>query len=274
MKLALRFLTCLSVSAMLGCGGGSSSSTVTNRSTNAPVLNGSYSFIALSKNAGTNIFTFGGPIQTDASGHVTANFGVTSVASAASTNTCFPAGSAGSFTGTLSPQGQLALSSVAINGQTISVTATVSTDGNNFFKGTSSYTIAGGCLGGDSGSLFISRLLTGTFTGSFLASGGLIGVTANFGPPGLPAADTSLPLTGSATFTNTAGCGGFTTATLTSGTQPGFLAAFTLATNLPGNTISFSGSTLDGTGLQFMGSFAITGGPCDGSKGQVTLKRI
>jgi hypothetical protein len=141
MKLALRFLTCLSVSAMLGCGGGSI--TKTNPG-NTPTINGSYSFIALSKNAGTNIFTFGGPIQTDASGHVTANFGVTSVASAASTNTCFPAGSAGSFTGTLSPQGQLALSSVAINGQTISVTATVSTDGNNFFKGTSSYTIAGG----------------------------------------------------------------------------------------------------------------------------------
>jgi hypothetical protein len=270
MKLALRFLLCLFSALILGCGSGSSSSTMTNRSANAPALNGSYSFIALSRNAGTNIFTFGGPIQTDASGHVTANFGVTSIAP---TNTCFPAGSAGSFTGTLSPQGQLALSSVVINGQTISVTATVSTDGNNFFRGTSSYTITGGCLAGDSGSLFISRLLTGTFTGSFLASGGLIGVTVNFGPPGLPAADTSLPLTGSATFSNTAGCGGFTTATLTSGTQPGFLAAFTLATNLPGNTISFSGSTLDGTGLQFMGSFAITGGPCDGSKGQVTLKR-
>jgi hypothetical protein len=144
MKFALRFLPYVCAALILGCGGSSSTTTMTNLPANVPVLNGSYSFIALSRNAGTNIFTFGGPIQTDASGHVTANFGVTSVASAASTNTCFPAGSAGSFTGTLSPQGQLALSSVAINGQTISVTATVSTDGNNFFKGTSSYTIAGG----------------------------------------------------------------------------------------------------------------------------------
>jgi len=60
---------------------------------------------------------------------------------------------------------------------------------------------------------------------------------------------------------------------MTSGTQPGLSAAFTLATNLVGNTISFNGGTLDGTGLQFVGSLAITGGPCNGSNGQVTLKK-
>ena len=275
MKSALHFLPCLLGALILGCGGNTvNKSPVNVPALNAPVLNGSYSFIALSRNAGTNIFTFGGPIQTDASGHVTANFGVTSVASVISTNTCFPAGSAGSFTGTLSPQGQLALSSVVINGQTINVTGTISTDGNNFFTGTSSYTITGGCLGGDSGSLFVSRLLTGPFTGSFVTTGGLVGVTVNFGQPGLPASDTSLPLTGSATFSNTAGCGGFTTATLTNGTQPGLQASFTLATNLAGTTISFNGSTLDQTGLQFIGGFVISGGPCDGNKGQVTLKKM
>jgi len=266
MKLALRLLPCLLGSAILGCGG-----TKTTPFTGNPLaLNGSYSFIAGSQIAGTNILTLGGPIQTDSIGHVTANFGVTSIAP---TNTCFPAGSAGSFSGTLSPQGQLSLTSVAINGQTISVTANISTDGNNFFTGISSYTISGGCLAGDHGSLFVSRLLTGQFTGSFLTTGGLVGVTVNFGPPGMPQSDTSFPLTGSATFSNTAGCGGFTTATLTSGTQPGLSAAFTLDSNLAGNTISFSGGTLDGTGLQFVGTFAITGGPCDGSKGQVTLKK-
>src|SRR3954464_5525012 len=163
MKLVVRFLLYLLVSAILGCGGGST--TMTNPGGNAPILNGSYSFIALSNLAGTNIFTFGGPIQTDTSGHVTGNFGVTSIGS---TNTCFPAGTAGSFTGTLSPQGQLALTSVAINGQTINMTATISTDGNNFFSGRPSYTITGGCLAGDHGSIFVSRLLTGPFTGSFL----------------------------------------------------------------------------------------------------------
>jgi hypothetical protein len=254
---------------ILGCGGGST--TMTNPPGNTPTLNSSYSFIALSKNAGTNIFTVGGPIQTDSSGHVTANFGVTSVGT---TNTCFPAGSAGSFTGTLSPQGQLSLTSGAINGQTISMTATISTDGNNFFKDRGSYTITGGCLGGDTGSFFISRLLTGPFTGSFLATGGLIGVTVTFGPPGLPNADTSFPLNGTATFSNTAGCGGFTTATITSGAEPGLNAAFTMATNLAGNTISFNGGTIEAaTGLQFGGSFAITSGPCNGSNGQVTLKK-
>ena len=95
MKLGLRFFPCLFISVILGCGG-----TMSNPSGNTPAVNGSYSFIALSKNAGTNIFTLGGPIQTDTSGHVTANFGVTSVGS---TNTCFPAGSAGSFTGTPKP---------------------------------------------------------------------------------------------------------------------------------------------------------------------------
>jgi hypothetical protein len=264
MKLALRFLPLVSGLLILGCGG---SSTTTG---NALSLNGSYSFIAGSQIAETNIFTFGGPIQTDASGHVTANFGVTSIGS---TNTCFPAGSAGSFRGTLSPQGQLALTSVAINGQTISVTGNVSTDGNNFFTGSNSYSISGGCLAGDHGSLFVSRLLTGTFTGSFLTTGGLVGVTVAFGPPGLPNADTSFPLTGMATFTNTAGCGGFTTATSTSGTEPGLQAAFTMATNLAGNTISFLGTTEDAAGEQFSGSFTITGGPCDGNHGSVTLNR-
>ena len=100
MKLVVRFLSCLLVSAILGCGSG----TITNPRGNPPALNGSYSFIGLSQNSGTNIFTLGGPMQTDPSGHVTANFGVTSIAN---TNTCFPAGSAGSFTGTLDPQGQL-----------------------------------------------------------------------------------------------------------------------------------------------------------------------
>ena len=95
-----RFLSYLLVSAILGCG----STTITDTPSNAPTLNGSYSFIALSHNAGTNIFTFGGPIQTDANGHGTANFGVTSVAP---TNTCFPAGSAGSFTGTRAVRGSL-----------------------------------------------------------------------------------------------------------------------------------------------------------------------
>jgi hypothetical protein len=150
-------------------------------------------------------------------------------------------GSAGSFTGTLSPQGQLSLTGVSINGQTISVTGTISTDGNNSFIGRPNYTVTAGCLGGDNGSLFVSNLLTGPFTGSFLATGGLIGVTVTFGPPGLPNADTSFPLTGTATFTNTAGCGGFTTGTLTSGAEPGLQAAFTVATNLAGNTISFTG---------------------------------
>ncbi len=266
MKLVLRFLPCLLGSVILGCGG----TKMTTSTGNPPSLNGSFSFIAGSQNAGTNIFTFGGPIQTDSSGHVTANFGVTSIAP---TNTCFPAGSAGSFSGTLNPQGQLSLSSVAINGQTISVTANISTDGNNFFLGNSTYTISGGCLAGNHGTLFVSRLLTGAFIGSFLTTGGLVAVTVNFGPPGMPAADTSFPLTGSATFSNTAGCGGFTTATLTTGTQPGLAAAFTLATNLAGNTIIFSGGTGDESGLQFIGTFAITGGPCDGSSGQVTLKR-
>src|SRR6476646_3137800 len=219
---------------------------------NSPTLNGSFSFIAGSHKAGTNIFTFGGPIQTDSNGHVTANFGVTSVGS---TNTCFPAGSAGSFTGTLSPQGQLSLTSVAINGQTISVTGTISIDGNNFFGGRPGYTITGGCLGGDHGTFFVSRLLTGPFTGSFLTTNGLVGATVTFGPPGLPNADTSFPLTGTATFSNTAGCGGFTTATMTNGTQPGLIVAFTMATDVAGTTISFNGTTIDGSGLQFVGSF-------------------
>jgi hypothetical protein len=266
MKSVVRVLSYLLVSVVLGCGSG----TITNPHGNSPNLNGSYSFIGLSQNSGTNIFTLGGPIQTDPSGHVTANFGVTSVGN---TNTCFPAGSAGSFTGTLDSQGQLSLNSGAINGQTINITGTVSTDGNNFISGRPSYTITGGCLGGDHGTFFVSRLLAGQFTGSFLTTNGLVSVTVNFGPPGLPNGDTSFPLTGTATFSNTAGCGGFTTGTITFGTQPGLQAAFIMATDVAGITLTFNGSTIDGSGLQFIGGFTITGGPCNGSNGQVTLKR-
>lgn len=262
MKNLALLLFWLSLLTFVACGGANGPSNP------PPSLNASYSFIANSAIAGTNIFTFGGPVQTDPSGNVTANLGI---ASLAPTNTCFPAGTAISFTGTLNAAGQLALTSAPVAGQVISLTSTVSTDGNNLIT-TASYTVTGGCLAGDHGRLFVSRMLTGPFTGAFLAGGSLINVTMNFGPMGMPAANGDFPVNATASFTNATGCG-FASASTSSGAQNGLAVGFTMASNVAGSSLTFNGTTIDQSGVQFSGQVVVSGGPCDQAKAQVTLKR-
>ena len=261
----MRFLTFLFLLVVIGCGGGTM--TQPPVAFNAPPLSGSFSFIGTSQNSNTTTIFVGGALQRDSSGQVSGTMGITTNPNV---TTCFPAGSNAAFSGTINGQGQLMLTSAPVAGQVITLNATVSSDGNFFSKST--YSVAGGCLGGDQGGVFASHLLNGTYTGSFFAGGSLVNVSVNFGQPGMPSATGTFPITAGATFTNTAPCGGFSSAG-TEGAQSGLAVGFTLASNVAGTSLTFSGTSIDSSGTMFSGSVAIVGGPCDTTQAAITLKK-
>ena len=166
----------------------------------------------------------------------------------------------------------MTLVSSSVNGQIINVTGAVSAAGTNGvgYLANATYTVTGGCLGGDHADLSPFEMLSGTLAGSFQTANGLIGITVKFAAPGLPATNGAYPINGTATFTNAGRCGGFTSAQVQSGTDYEVNKSFTLLTNT-GSTITIDGTTLNGLGTQFAGGFAIAGGPCDSATGQIQL---
>jgi hypothetical protein len=107
---------------------------------------------------------------------------------------CFDDSRPISLTGTINGQ-QVTLASTDINGQVFSVTATATT--NSALDGT--YTITGGCGGGDSGTAAANVVpsISGTWGGSLVGSGGS-SVTLNIvlTQSAIASADGSFALTG------------------------------------------------------------------------------
>ncbi len=259
----MRFLVILTLLAN-GCG----SSTMNQPPVaNPPSLSGGFSFNGTSQNASTNTIFIGGTLQSSGS-NVSGTMGITTNPGI---TTCFPAGSSAAFTGTINGQGQLMLTSAPIAGQVITLTAMVTNDGNFFSN--AAYSVSGGCLGGDQGRVFVSHLLSGTYTGSFFAGGSLVNVSVNFGQPGMPTITGSFPLTAGATFTNTASCGGFSSAGTEGGAQSGLAVGFTMTSNVPGTILMFNGTSIDSSGTMFSGTVGIVGGPCDATQTPITLRK-
>jgi hypothetical protein len=206
----------------------------------------------------------GGPLQTDAAGHVSGTLGISNSVSA-----CIPLGTKAAFTGMIDSQNMLTLTSASIAGQVISLTATARPN-QTFAAG--SYTVTGGCLAGDHGSLQPQHLLTGTYVGSVLINGNTINTSLNFGTPGTPDASGAFPLQAGASFTNSGPCGGFTNLATEGGSQSGLTVAFQLGAGA-NPVLSFSGSTVDGTGNMLSGTLGITGGPCDQKQGTISLSK-
>lgn len=227
-------------------------------------MNGNFSFTGTSQALSPNVIFIGGPLQTDSNGHVSGMLGVSNSAS-----NCITAGTTAAFTGTIDSTNLVTLTGAAINGQVISFTATARPNGT-FAAGT--YSVTGGCLTGDHGSLQAQHLLTGVYTGSVLINGNPMNVSINFGSPGTPDAAGGFPLQAAATFTNTAACGGFTGLATEGGSQTGLAVSFQLGAGA-NPVVSFSGTTIDGTANMMSGTLAITGGPCDQLKGTVTLSK-
>lgn len=261
MKRSALLLCSLGLLALTSCGGKMTPPVVTSPFIS---LNGNFSFTGASQAFSPNMIFIGGPLQTDSTGHVSGMLGISN-----SVSNCITAGTVSAFTGMIDSMNLLTLTSAPINGQVISFTATARPN-ETFASGT--YTVAGGCLAGDHGSLQAQHLLTGSYTGSVLINGSPINVTLNFAPPGSPDATGAYSIQASGTFSNTVACGGFTSLSTEGGSQAGLMVSFKMAAGAS-PVLSFSGTTIDGTANMLSGTLGITGGPCDQLKGTLNLSK-
>jgi hypothetical protein len=262
MKLSLSnglvgLLTILCLAMALGCGGSSTSA-------NQPVtMSGNFGFAATSQ-TGTNTFQLGGPVQSGAGNSVSGTMNVD-----ASVSTCFDFFTALTFTGTLSPSGQLSLTSSPYVGEVFNLTGTLSSDGMTIASG--SYSITGGCAGGDHGTLsgFRVPLINGTYTGTFPAAGATMNISA-----ALSQGTTNGFLLGATvTFSNATACS--LTSAKALGGESGFIAGADVRANLFDATLTaiagFHGVVSDSTGKTIKGTLGIASGPCAGTSVPLTL---
>lgn len=268
MKIQGLFLCCVFLIAIASCGGGSNNPMM-NPPPAFPPLNGNLAFAANSQVTNTNTFNVSGQLMVDSMGKVSGNLAIASV-SATVPGACFPAGTMIAFTGTLTTQGGLALTSAASNGQIVSLAVTVGSDGNAFSNG--SFTVTGGCLGGDHGTLTVNHLVAGAYTGAVTLNGNMVNVTVNFGQVGIPQLDGSIPVGATATFANNSACG-FSSAASEVGEQSGQAVHLDMpAMNSP-SLVSFGGSITDSSATMISGALGVTGGTCDQMKGSIILKK-
>jgi hypothetical protein len=273
MKKPALYFCCVFVLLLTSCGGGGNMMQTVPPPV-FPPLNGDLAFSANSQVTNTNTFNVGGalsgvPLKVDSQGNVSGTLAVASV-SATVSGACIPAGGGAVFTGKLTPQGQLTLTSAAINGQVINLSVTVSSDGNSFSNG--SFTVIGGCLNGDHGTLFVTHLLEGTFTGTATLGGNAVNITVVLGPPaGIPQLSGIFFVVGTATFANNTTCG-FSSAAAEGGAQSGLALHLTMQA-IGGPVVVFSGSSTDTSATMVSGTLKVIGGPCDQATAAVTLKK-
>ena len=238
-------------SLILGCSGG-----MTTMTQNPVVMTGTFGATAHSQTTTTN-YQIGGIFATDASGHVVAHTHIDGSA-------CFDFLATIGFTGSINPQGQFTLTSATVfNGQTITITGTLSTDGQTITGGT--FTITGGCANGDHGSIsgFALQGVSGVYQSSFTVNGNnitaVVSLTAN------PADPSGLVLMGgTVTLANTGSCALPNSASI-SGGETGFAAGADvrlgfLTTASP--TVFFQGVATDSTAKTVQGTWTINNGPC------------
>jgi hypothetical protein len=264
MNLSLRssfvaFLAITLLAVMPGCGGGGMTSIVQG---NALMMNGNFGLTATSQ-AGPNIFQLGGPFQTSSGGSVTGTMNIDS-----STSTCFDFFTGLTFTGTLGSSGQLSLTSSAQAGQVVNLTGHVSSDGMTISSGT--YSITGGCAGGDHGTFsgFQVPLINGTYTGTFTSGG----VTVNISVALSQGTGNPFLLGGTATFTNGAACALFSANII--GGQSGIAGADVRARMIDNFSVypsTFQGVFSDSTTKTIKGTISVGTGPCNGTSIPLTL---
>jgi hypothetical protein len=113
--------------------------------------------------------------------------------------------------------------------------------------------------------------LGGTFTGAFSMNGSTINASLTIKQLGPPLSDGSIPITVGAKFSNSAACGGFTSAGSEGGSLNGLFLSTQMVPDAGAIIIGFSGSFTDTTEKTINGSFGVHGGPCDLLNGAATL---
>ena len=259
MKAALYLLSCALTLVVLGCGG----STTMTQPPPPPAMSGSFGMTAVS--TGPETFLIGGPIQSN-SGAVNGTVRVDS-----STSTCFDFFTPLTLSGTVSPTGQLSLTSSVYDLQTINITGTVSADGKTISGGT--FNIIGGCAAGTHGTLsgFQVALVNGSYNGTFMAAGSSMGVSVKLSQGATP--DTAFGLSGTATFSNGSACG-LSSLNITA-FETGFIAGADVRTTMMDSTLTpvagFHGAATDGSARIIRGTLGIGTGPCAGTSVPIDL---
>jgi hypothetical protein len=237
---------------LCGCGGGNQiggpGPTASAQSLN---IVGNWSFSATSAVSGTLPMTFAGSIDQSGSS-------VRGTVHVDGSN-CYAQLTAVGLTGKLNGN-TIFLNSVSVVGQVITFTGHIT---KNAFSGT--YTITGGCAGGDSGTVLGGKIptLSNSFSGTFATSQGeTFDATADLAQGSRPGTEGSYAITGTATFRRSC----FSSGTLTPGAFPSgsFIIgkSVALVMNTGNGILSFLG-TEDPNKPEISGAYTVSGGNCD-----------
>jgi hypothetical protein len=175
--------------------------------------------------------------------------------------------------GAISAQGDtLSLTSDSVAGQVLTMTGVLSSDRNTFLSGT--YAIDGGCGNGDHGTIIgvLVPAFTNTYTGTFKSfqTGKTTSVTLSLTQSPMPDAQGFVPVSGTATFVDSA-C-------FSSGTLSGvgsFVFGSTIDVVLDtndGGHLSLVARLTDSSTKSIAGTYAVLSGSCEGDGGIAILE--
>jgi hypothetical protein len=171
---------------------------------------------------------------------------------------CFDQMTTMGLTGTLTDS-EISLTSASVGGQVTTFTGSIT---DTVFNGT--YTINGGCAGGDHGNVTGIKIppITGQLSGTFTSSGNeTFNVMAQVSQ-GSASSEGSFGITGTVTFS--ASC--LSAGTITSGTFPSgsFIMGTSVALEIKtdNGTVAFHGTANQATG-NISGDYAVSGSACD-----------
>ncbi len=267
MKAVLAWLTLIVATLPVGCGYGSGSRGrgMYNGGIGAissyPNLTGNFGFSAQSQVTAGATTSIGGALNTDGIGRITGTLHVEG-------SSCYLITDDVPIMGNVTLQGQLTLSSSMVKGQILTIMGSASPDGKSVTNAT--YTITGGCAAGEHGTVtgIVVQGFSGNYSGTLKSnSGSSVSVSGSLMQAGTPDVHGFYMLSGMLNF---AGSSCFSSAMVQNSDVAGLTMVLQLKAN-DGSTIDFFGVATDGTTRMVNGAYTVTGGTCNGDKGQGML---
>ncbi len=256
------------MSGLVGCGGQVGSTPPTTQA--SPAINGNFGISAISQTTfGTN--SFGGGLQTDASGHVTGVLHVTGALLP-----CFINAIDLAFAGSIDSNGRLS-GTITSSTMAVTVNGQLSPDGSVLSSGT--YSGNGtGCAAGDHGTItgFAVQPFTGTYSGTYTFSAGTtISLTIPLVQQTTPDSRGLFEFTSSTVTASGGSACGMDTATFDVTRSVAFGGE--IGINLIGSDgvtrATLVGTTTTNSTIVLPGGLAFGTGPCSGQIGLGTLTR-
>jgi hypothetical protein len=242
------------VAILIGCSGGGSNLTSPSQPS-YPSLSGNWEVTANSKIAQATI---------DIGASIVSRQGTVSGVLHVLSSNCYAWNADVPFSGTESTTGVVSLTSSPVANQIMTIKGTMT---SSSLSGT--YSVAGGCANGDSGTLAGQTVpaYNATMTGTFLSNSGLSVPVSIITTQSGPDIHGMFSLSGTVTFKNSP-C--FATGTITNSIVTGDAIGVTITAN-DGGSVVFSGWNTSGT---IIGQYLVNGGKCslDTGTGTVTIK--